>query len=241
MELNAEVLFHAQCETLGPEYYDRVWTPLTGTDVEVGAERHPDPLVEMMRRRVCEAELIQAIGRGRGVNRTEADPLQVDLINTVPLPDIMIDEVVTWDDAQPDARAVIAGRYGLLLAEESSKGTAHVVAALLPDLFGTANAARQAGVYSRAETPNRYSLLGVSAREYTSGPAGDPVALKAPGCRYAVLAYATRSPARRPLEKGEEPPHDADINDDGVLTLRDSRSSLAITSVAPSWSTDLTS
>ena len=187
MELNAEVLFHAQCKSLGPEYYyDRVWVPLTATDVEVEAERHPDPLVEMMRWRVCEAELIQAIGRGRGVNRTEADPLQVDLINTVPLPDIMIDEVVTWDDAQPDPGVVIAGRYGLFLAEQGSKGTADVVAALLPDLFGTANAARQARMYSRAETPNKEYLLGVSAREYISGPAGDPVTLLATACRYAV-------------------------------------------------------
>ena len=45
------------------------------------------------------------------------------------------------------------------------------------------------------------------------------LALKAPECRYAVLAYATRSPTRRPLEKGEKPPQDADINDDGVLTF----------------------
>ena len=221
MELNAEALFHAQCKSLGPEYYEGVWTPLTGTSKDVLAERHPDPLAEIMRWRACEAELIQAIGRGRGVNRTETDPLQVDLINKVPLPDIEIDEVVEWGHAQPDPGAVIAGRYGLLLAEEGAKGTANVVAALLPDLFGTVNAAKQANVYSRAETPNKYSLLGVSAREYTGGP--DPtsapvVALKAPGCHFAILAYALRPPTRRPLEKGETPPKGADVNGEGIMS-----------------------
>ena len=145
----------------------------------------------------------------------------MDLINKVPLPDIMIDEVVSWNAAQPDPGEVIAGRHGLLLAEEGAKGTANVVAALLPELFGSSNAARQAKVYSRAETPNKIYLLGVSAREYTPGPeihSLAPIAVIASGCRYAARAYTLRPPNRRPLEKGEEPPKGADINDDGVLS-----------------------
>jgi hypothetical protein len=80
-------------------------------------------------------------------------------------------------------------------------------------------AARQA-MSSQAETPNKDYYIGVSACEYTSAPAplaAQPVALKAPGCRYAVLAHAVRSPIRRPLDADETPPKDADINDDGVL------------------------
>jgi hypothetical protein len=144
--------------------------------------------------------------------------VQIDVINHVPLPDIEITEVVEWDEAQPDARAVIAGRYGLLLSADSPKGTAPLIAALLPDRYETASAAKQARVYSRAETPNRYYLLGVSAREYTLPPNTPLVAVRAPGCRYAVLAYALRPPIRRPLEKGEQAPPDANINDEGVAT-----------------------
>jgi hypothetical protein len=220
MELQAETLFRATCKTLGPDYYDQAWTPLTGSNEKVDVEQHPDHLAEMMRWRVCEAELIQAVGRGRGVNRTADNPLQVDLINKVPLPDIEIDEVVKWDDAQPGPGMVIAGRHGLLLAEGSSKGTANVVAALLPDLFDTVSAAKQANVYSRAETPNKEYYIGVSAREYTSGPPPDIaplIAVKAAGCHFAVLAYAVRPPTRRPLEKNEKPPIGADVNEDGVL------------------------
>ena len=169
-----------------------------------------------MRWLACEAELIQAIGRVRAVNRTADNPVQIDIINQVPLPDIGVSEVVGWDDAQPDPRAIIAGRHGLLLTADNSMGTAPLVAALLPDLYATANAAKQAGVYSRAETSNRYYLLGVSAREYTLPPNAPQIAVKAPGCRYAVLAHPLRPPIRRPLEDGEQPPPGADINDGGV-------------------------
>jgi hypothetical protein len=208
-------------KTLGPDYYDTVWRPLTGTDTEVATERHPDPCAETMRWQACEAELIQAIGRVRAVNRTAENPVQIDIINRVPLPDIEIDEVVEWENAQPDPGAIIAGRYGVLLAQEGAKGTANVVAALLPDLFGTVNAAKQARVYTRAETPNKKYLLGVSARQYTKGPepsSASPIAMKAPGCHFAVLAYALRPPTRRPLEEGEAPPKGVDVNDEGVLS-----------------------
>jgi hypothetical protein len=221
VELQAEALFLTPIKTLGPEYYDTVWMPLTDMAVEVGTERHPDKHADIIRWQVCEAEIIQAIGRVRAVNRTVENPVQIDIINMVPLPGIEIDEVVEWDDAQPDPGAVIAGRYGVLLADESAKGTANVVAALLPDLFGTVNAAKQAKVYSRAKTPNKKYLLGVLAREYTKGPeptSAPPIALNAPGCRFAVLAYSLRPPTRRPLLKGEKPPKGADVDNEGVLS-----------------------
>lgn len=220
MELQAEALFRTPIKSLGPDYYDSAWIPLTSTGIDVPAERHPDPLAEIMRWQVCEAEIIQAIGRVRAVNRTAENPVQIDIINKVPLPDIQIDEVLDWEDAQPYPGAVIAGRQGLLLAEGNSKGTANVVAALLPDLFGTVNAAKQAEVYTRAETPNKNYYIGVSARVYTFGPKTDtamPIAIKAPGCAFAVLANALRPPTRRPLEKDENPPNGADVNEDGVL------------------------
>ncbi|MBT4608648.1 MAG: hypothetical protein HOC05_01315, partial [Gemmatimonadetes bacterium] len=129
MEMLAEARFHEEIKSLGPDYYERVWMPLPGTDVMVQTERHPDPHAEVVRWETCEGELIQSIGRGRGVNRTEENPLQVDLINLVPLPDIEIGEVVEWDDAQPDARAVIAGRYGVLLPSVNTSGMAPLIAA----------------------------------------------------------------------------------------------------------------
>jgi hypothetical protein len=219
VELQAEALFRTPVKSLGPDYYDSTWMPLTGTETTVPTERHPDPNAEVVRWHACEAELIQAIGRVRAVNRTAENPVQIDIINKVPLPDIVIDEVIEWGDAQPDPGEIIAGRYGLLLAQEGSKGTANVLAALLPDLFSTPNAAKKVKVYSRCQTPNSISLLGDPHREYTGGPetiSAPLIALKAPGCRFAVLAYALRPPTRRTLEKGEKPTKGADVNDEGV-------------------------
>ena len=45
----------------------------------VPGEVHADPTAEAIRWSICEAELIQAMGRGRGVNRTAENPLQIDL------------------------------------------------------------------------------------------------------------------------------------------------------------------
>lgn len=58
------------------------------------ATSHPDPRVELLRKRAVQNEIMQAIGRGRGANRNEHNPLQIDIINEVPLP-IAIDEVVS--------------------------------------------------------------------------------------------------------------------------------------------------
>ncbi|MBT3558529.1 MAG: hypothetical protein HN491_12265 [Rhodospirillales bacterium] len=221
MELQAEALFRTSIRTLGPDYYDSTWMPLTGTATAVPVERHPDPNAETVRWHKCEAEIIQAIGRVRAVNRTSKNPVQVDIINQIPLPGLEIDEVAEWEDAHPAPGVIIAGRYGLLLAGEGAKGTSNVIAALLPDLFGTANAAKKAKVYSRCQTPNRYYLLGKAHREYTPGPkpsSAPLIALKAPGCRFAVLGHAQRPATRRPVELGEMPPRDADVDEEGVLT-----------------------
>ncbi len=94
MELQVGALFCAPVKTLGPEYYDGIWVPLAGTQRMVRAERHPDPQAEMMRWLTCEAELIQAVGRVRAVNRTAESPVQIDIVNQVPLPDIGVDEMV---------------------------------------------------------------------------------------------------------------------------------------------------
>ena len=67
-----------------------------GTGRKVEGNQHPDPRAEAVRWAICEAELIQAIGRGRGVNRSADNPLQIDILTNVCLP-IEVDEVTTWD------------------------------------------------------------------------------------------------------------------------------------------------
>jgi bifunctional DNA primase/polymerase-like protein/primase-like protein len=71
-----------------------------GRGIAVHGDQHPDAAAEDIRWQICEAELIQALGRGRAVNRTAVTPLDVDLLFDVCLP-ITVDHVETWKRAEP--------------------------------------------------------------------------------------------------------------------------------------------
>jgi len=66
-----------------------------GSSCTVEADRHPDALSEAIRWSTCEAELMQAIGRGRGVNRNELKPLDIVILGNVPLP-FELDTLEHW-------------------------------------------------------------------------------------------------------------------------------------------------
>ena len=57
-----------------------------GGSQRVRVRRHEDPQAELLRAAICDDELIQAIGRGRGVNRSAANPLEVHVLADVLLP-----------------------------------------------------------------------------------------------------------------------------------------------------------
>lgn len=105
-----------------------------GTQILPG-DHHADPLAEAIRWSICEAELIQAIGRGRGVNRTSETPLEVDLLTDVVLP-VTIDTVLSWDEARPGRTDIMAAR-GVLLDNAADR------ARCFPDLWPTPEAAKQ--------------------------------------------------------------------------------------------------
>src|SRR5215831_13477618 len=51
-----------------------------GSGVATKGDQHPDPEVEAVRYQIHEAELVQALGRGRALNRTAVNPLDADLL-----------------------------------------------------------------------------------------------------------------------------------------------------------------
>jgi putative DNA primase/helicase len=82
----------------GFHWYDAVQRGIRlreGTGIATRGDQHPDPDVEAVRYQIHEAELVQALGRGRGVNRTTANPLDADLLFDTALP-VTVDEVVRW-------------------------------------------------------------------------------------------------------------------------------------------------
>lgn len=107
-----------------------------GSRRAISAIEHEDPKAELLRAAVCDDEVIQAIGRGRAVNRTEANSLEVQVLADVALP-LAHDSVVPWDSVKPDLmqRMLLAG-----LAVDSPADAA----ALHPELFTDATQAQKA-------------------------------------------------------------------------------------------------
>jgi putative DNA primase/helicase len=79
--------------------------------------------------------LIQALGRGRGVNRTADNPLEIDLLTDVVLP-VTVDEVLSWDDVRPS-------RHDMMAAVGVELENAADMAKAFPDLWTGYEAARK--------------------------------------------------------------------------------------------------
>ncbi|MEV8466650.1 bifunctional DNA primase/polymerase [Fluviibacterium sp. DFM31] len=107
-----------------------------GSTRTVRVIRHEDPKAERVRAAICDDELVQVIGRGRGVNRTAANPLDVHLLADVALP-LVHDRLAAWDLERPDVvqRMLLAG-----LAVDSPADAA----VLHPELFRNVEQAKKA-------------------------------------------------------------------------------------------------
>jgi hypothetical protein len=102
--------------------------------VRVTAHEHAK--AELLRAAICDDELIQAIGRGRGINRTAEDRLVVHILADVALP-LVHDRVTPWNLVKPDLfqRMLLAG------IAVDSPGDAAV---LHPEIFTSRSAAEKA-------------------------------------------------------------------------------------------------
>ena len=119
--------------------------PGGATIIPSEADRHPHAIAEAIRARIAEGEVMQAIGRGRGVNRTAGTPLDVfvlsDAVLTMPVDEFLPNEIVMKPTIL-DKQMAIAG-----VAFESA---AHAFRAY-PKLWGSATAARKAMQHERDE------------------------------------------------------------------------------------------
>ena len=127
----------------------------------VQAERHPDAMVETVRWQICEAELVQSGGRGRGVNRAARDPLHLDILTNVCLP-MTVDQPIRWDDHAP-------GRIEEMAALGVLPDGPAAAALVFPELWPTAKAAKMAAASARAKRPQE-NPLGFSSRKGLNGP-----------------------------------------------------------------------
>ena len=115
-----------------------------GSGVAIEVSRFDDPDAEAIRAAVCDAAIVQAVGRGRGVNRTATAPLNVWLMGDVVTP-WPVNQISRWADVALRPFERMAAR-GLLL--ENCRDMARCY----PDLFVSAKAAEHAR--NREESPN---------------------------------------------------------------------------------------
>jgi putative DNA primase/helicase len=101
----------------------------------IKCDHHPDPLVEDLRWQSCEANELQAIGRARAINRTVADPVDIDILADVRLP-IRLDDVERWQE--PSAFAVMLATEGIVLNSPID------MVKVRPDLWASSRTAERA-------------------------------------------------------------------------------------------------
>ena len=121
----------------GSRWYAAAAHPMAdraGNIVTLTREHHPHPLAEAARAGCCEDQLVQIIGRGRGVNRTEDNPVLVLILADVPL-DLPIDEFRPWIPASLD---------DAMLAEGCWTESAEDAAPFSPEIIRNAKALKDA-------------------------------------------------------------------------------------------------
>ena len=106
-----------------------------GQTMSVQAIEHAHPSAEIVRAAISDDELIQAIGRGRGVNRNAETPLEVHLLADAALP-ILHDRLSVWDAVEPDL-------FQRMLLRSVATSSPADAALLHPDLFTGDNQAKK--------------------------------------------------------------------------------------------------
>lgn len=120
--------------------------------------RHADDHAETLRAAICDDEVLQVLGRGRGVNRTAETRLEAHILSDVALP-LVYDGLTTWETEKPD----ILQRMLLRGIATDSPGDA---SALHPEVFGTANQAKLAfnRSFFKCQSPMSISYRGMTLK-----------------------------------------------------------------------------
>ncbi len=95
-----------------------------GETLDAEADCHPNQICEAIRWTIAEGEILQIIGRARGVNRTKADPVNVLVLTDVPLP-LPVDATTTLAELAPDPTELMLAAGGIAFANYTDAHTAY--------------------------------------------------------------------------------------------------------------------
>lgn len=122
-------------------WYPKYTLPISlkgGGSIPTKMEVHPDPVASAVLKVVCHGEVAQA-NRGRGLRRTEDNPLTTIFVNEQ-VPPFPVD--VVYEEFPFGPISIMVGK-GLVLDASVRKGHWLIVAAIAPEWFDTPNAARK--------------------------------------------------------------------------------------------------
>jgi hypothetical protein len=159
VEAMTAALFYADAEpirSVGGDRYEREVRGYRMADKSrwgVETACLPDPRAEAVRRQVCEAELVQAIGRARPARRTADRPLRVLVRTSIPLP-ITVNRLTTTHEMAPTVVEVLLARGAVPVSSWPDLAEAY------PNLFVSADAARMAFVRLNTNKPLYEVLIG---------------------------------------------------------------------------------
>jgi len=124
------------------ERADAVREMADGSLVQVDADRHPHPIAEMIRWQIAEGQVVQIIGRPRGVRRTEANPVHILALTDAPLP-MPVAGLLDAADLDPSPTDHMLAAGGMALENARHAAIAY------PSLWPSHKAVNQRGRVSR--------------------------------------------------------------------------------------------
>ena len=116
------------------ERADAVREMVDGSTVQADADRHPHPIAEMIRWQIAEGQVVQILGRPRGVRRTAANPVHILALTDVPLP-MPVAGLLDAADLTPGPADHMMAAGGVVLGNARHAWTAY------PSLWPSHNAA----------------------------------------------------------------------------------------------------
>lgn len=151
-----------------------------GSTIPAEADRHSDPLAELVRWQIAEGEVVQIIGRPRGVNRTAANPVDVLVLTDVPLP-MPLAGTVEAAELEPNTVDLMLAAGGMVIENARHMATAYA------DLWTTHKAA--------AKALERERTSPFSYRDSYIGKRGSPLA---GGSQLVQVSYQVAGAGQKP-------------------------------------------
>ena len=95
-----------------------------GTFRPAESDRHPDAVAEAIRWQIAEGQLVQIIGRARGVNRTKDNPVDILVMTNAPLP-IPVEHLISASDLDPSPADLMMAAGGVSFESPTDAATAY--------------------------------------------------------------------------------------------------------------------